>query len=239
MAWRVVGAAMEGEDLQGTVDLRLPEFGGFLIRESTEFASTTLDDVAGEMICELSSLSAGSRGIGEDVKIGEGARFDEAESGGVIVFGFAREAGEYIGAERSMGKKFANQLDAARIVFGAIPAMHGGEDAIRRGLQRHVEVGREAVIRSKEIDQVLGDVERFDGTDAQALDRSFVEDLTKEIDEFIARGEIAAIGAEIDAAENDFAKARFREAANFGENCGATRTLVVAKMSPVRICAEW
>ncbi len=59
-------------------------------------------------------------------------------------------------------------------------------------------------------DQILGDVERLDGTDAQALDRGLVEDFAEEIGKFDTRGEVAAVGAEIYAAEDDFAMAGLR-----------------------------
>ena len=154
------------------------------------------------------------------MKIGEGAFLDEAEGDGVVVFRFAGEAGEDIGADRGLRKNLAEQFDAARVVFGTVPATHGCEDAIGGGLQRHMEVRREAIIGCEQIDQVLGDVERFDGADAQAFDGSFVENLTKEVVELNTRREIAAIGAKIDAAEDDLAEAGFREAADFGENGG-------------------
>ena len=68
-----------------------------------------------------------------------------------------------------------------------------------------MEVGREAIAGGNEIDEGEGYVERLDGADAEALDGSFVEDAAKEIEECDARREIAAVRAEIDAAENDFA----------------------------------
>ena len=93
--------------------------------------------------------------------------------------------------------------------------MHGGENAIGRGLQRHVEVLSDARCGSEQRDQILGHVERLDRADANTLDRRFVENATQEIVEFHTRRKIAAISAEIDAAENDFAIARFAEASDF------------------------
>ena len=49
-------------------------------------------------------------------------------------------------------------------------------------------------------------IERLDGADAEALDGGVIEDATEKIEEFDARRKIAAVGAEIDAAENDFAR---------------------------------
>jgi hypothetical protein len=43
-------------------------------------------------------------------------------------------------------------------VLGAIPAVHGGEDAVRGGLQGHVEVLGDEIGGSEEVDEVLRDV---------------------------------------------------------------------------------
>src|SRR5262249_20911781 len=56
---------------------------------------------------------------------------------------------------------------------------------------------------------------RFDGADTQALDRSFVEDAAKEIFELDAGRQVAAVHAEIDSAEDDFAVARISETPDF------------------------
>ena len=89
---------------------------------------------------------------------------------------FAGEAGDDVGADGGVREVFADELDAAGVVLGAIPAMHGGEDAVGAGLQRHVEVLGDALRGSKQRDQILRDVERLDRADAQALDGRFGED---------------------------------------------------------------
>src|SRR6266705_948449 len=99
-----------------------------------------------------------------------------------------------------------------------IPAMHCGEDAVRAGLQRDVKVLRDAVVGGEEIDQFAGNVHWLDGADAETLDGGFVEDALQQIDKFDARGEIAAPGAEIDPAQDDFARAGGDESADFAEN---------------------
>src|SRR6202165_5449824 len=114
-----------------------------------------------------------------------------------------------------MGEALADELGAPGIMLGAVPAMHGGKDAVGTGLERHVEVLGDAIGGSEEIDEVLRDIERLDRADAQALDGRFVEDAAEEVLEFDARRESAAVGSEVDTAENDFAVFRFAEAFNF------------------------
>jgi hypothetical protein len=55
---------------------------------------------------------------------------DERESCSVIGFGFAGEAGDYVGADGGVGEAIVDQVDAAGVVFGAVPAVHRGENPI-------------------------------------------------------------------------------------------------------------
>ena len=64
------------------------------------------------------------------MQVGERPLFNEMQRGGVVGFGFAGETGDDVGADGSMRQAFVNELDAAGVVFGAVPAMHGREDAV-------------------------------------------------------------------------------------------------------------
>jgi len=151
------------------------------------------------------------------MQIGERQALDEIHCGGVVGFGFTGEAGDDIGSNGRLGEAVVDELDAAGVVLGAVPAVHGGEDAVGGGLQRHVKVLGDAIVGGEQIDQVLGDIERFDGADAEAFHVGFVQDLAKEIFEFDAKREVAAIGAEVDAAEDYFFVAGVGEALDFGD----------------------
>ncbi len=139
------------------------------------------------------------------MEVGEGVAFDEGEGGGVVGFGFAGEAGDDVGADGGVGEAVVDEVEAAGVVFGAIPAVHGGEDGVGGGLEGHVEVLGDAVGAGEEVDQILGDILGLDGADAEAFDGSFVEDAAEEVEEFGAGREVAAVGAEVDAGEDDFA----------------------------------
>ncbi len=210
---RIAGA--KGEDAEGAAELGLAEGGGFAFAEGAEFAGTAFDGGARDFIWECGGLGAGAFGERENVEIGEGEAFDKGESGHVVGFGFAGEAGDDVGADGGVGKAFVDEFDAAGVVLGAIPAVHGGEDAVGSGLQRHVEVLGDAIGPGEEIDEVLGYIKWLDGADAEALDGGFAEDASEKVFEFDARRKVAAVGAEVDAAENDFAIAGFGEALNF------------------------
>ena len=162
------------------------------------------------------------------MEIGEGTIFDETQSGGVIRIGFAGEASDDVGADGGVREAVADEFNAAGIVFGAVPTMHGGEDAVRGRLQRHVEMRGDTIGGSKEINEVGGNVERLDGADPKAFDRSFVEDTAEKIEECDAGRKVAAVGAEIDAAENDLAKAGVGETLNFRNDRGWRETAGLA-----------
>jgi len=68
------------------------------------------------------------------VEIGEGERFDEGESCGVVLVGFAGETADDVSADGGVGEAFMDEFDAAGVVFGAVPAVHGGENMIGAGL---------------------------------------------------------------------------------------------------------
>ena len=196
----------------------MAEFGGLAGGEGAKFAGAALDDLAGELLREGGSARAGALGVRKDVQVGERARCDEVECGGVIGIGFAGEARDDVRADGGVREMLVDEFDAAGIVFGAIPAMHGGEDAVGSGLQGHVEVGSDAAVGGEKFDEVLRYVEGFDGADAKAFDGGFAEDAAEEIEKFDARREIAAISAEIDAAEDNFAEAGIGKALEFGED---------------------
>src|SRR5260221_898645 len=123
----------------GTAELRSAEGICFRLAKSAEFGGTAMNRLAGELGIERGCFRARTGRIGKDVEIGERKRIDEAESGSMVGFSFAWESGDDVGAYGGMGKKFANECCAAGVMLRAIPAMHGGEDIVRAGLERHVE----------------------------------------------------------------------------------------------------
>ena len=127
----ILGGA-EREDAEGATELGLTKGGGFFFAKGTEFTGAALDDNAGDFVCKRSGFGAGAPGERENVEIGEGEAFDEGHGCGVVIFGFAGEAGDYVGADGSVGEAFMDELDAAGVMFGAIPAVHGGENEIGR-----------------------------------------------------------------------------------------------------------
>ena len=151
------------------------------------------------------------------MQIGERALVDEAQCRRVIQFGFAGKAGEDVGAQGRMRQGFVDQFDAAGVVFGAIPAMHGREHTIGGRLQGHMEVRGDSCAGSEQIDQVSGDIERLDGTDTQPLNFRLLEDLPEQVEEFDARGEVAPVAAQVDATQNNFAEAAFGQVADFAK----------------------
>src|SRR6266852_2153858 len=208
----------EGQHAHAATGLGGAKGGASCFSAGAQLAGAPLDDGGGDFFGEMLGLSARTLGKRKDVKVGERRVFDERKRPQVVGFGFTGEAGDDIGANGGVGEALANQFNARGVVCGAVPAVHRRQDAIRTGLERNVEVVRDAIGGGKRLDQVARNVHRFDRTDAQSQERSFVEDSAEEISEFDAGTEIEAIAAQIDAAENDFVDARGAEAIDFTKN---------------------
>jgi len=166
---------VEGENAVSAVDLGLAKCFGFGFAESTEFAGAAMDDLAGKLGTEGGGFCAGTGRVRENVEVGKRERVDETERGFVVGLGFTRETSDYVGANGSVGKKFLDKFHAPGVMLGAIPAMHHCQDAVRTGLERHVEVFGDAIGTSEKGDEVLRDIKRLDGTDTEASEIGFVE----------------------------------------------------------------
>lgn len=149
------------------------------------------------------------------MQIGKWKGVDEAKSCFMIGLSFPGEPCDDVGTNGGVRKKFADEIYTASIMFSAIPAVHSGENIVGAGLQRHVKVVGDAICAGKERDEVLRDVERFDGTDSKTRQRSLVENTAKEVQDVRARREVAAPRAEIDSAEHNFLKAGVTKAIDF------------------------
>lgn len=191
------------------------EDGGLGFAEGAQFAGAAFDGGSRNVIWESGCVRSGAQRIGKHVKVSERQRLDEMHCGGVIIFGFARESGDEVSADGGVGKLLANEFDAPRVVFGTIPAMHGGENVVGAGLKGHVEVFGEAAGGREECDEIAGDVEGFDGAESEAFDGSLVKNLTQQIEKITAWRKISSPCPEIDATENDLFVAGFRETADF------------------------
>src|SRR5229473_4668698 len=86
--WMFALIRADGEDAEGAAELGLAEGGGFGFAEGAQLAGAALDDGAGDFVRKRGGFGAGALRKRENVKIGEGERFDEGERSGVVVFGF-------------------------------------------------------------------------------------------------------------------------------------------------------
>ena len=148
---------------------------GFFLGEAAQFTGALLDLGGGNVIGHLRGGGAGADGVRENVEVGERIAVDEVDRGGVVVGGFAGETGDDVGADGGVGELIADEFDPACVVLGAIPPMHRGENSVGPGLQRHVEMLRDARRRCEQRDEILRHVERLDGTDAEARDFRLVK----------------------------------------------------------------
>src|SRR5438874_6859978 len=195
----------------------IPSFFFFNDTATTEIYTLSLHDALpiydspGHVIRKRGSFGARTLRIRENVEIGERAAFDESKCRGVICFVLAGKTCDDIGADGGMREPLADKFYASSVMFGTIPAVHSREDAVGAGLQRHVEMLSEPLARSKQLHQILRNIHRLDGADAQAFDGGLIQNAPKQALELHARGEVAAVGAKIDSAQDDFAVVRLAE----------------------------
>jgi len=126
----VDGIPTQGEDAQGVADLSAAKGGRFGISEGAKFAGASFDDMARQLAGERGGFGAGTLRVGENVEVSEGAGSDEIQSCGVVGIGFAWETCNNVGSDGGVRQSIVDEFDAAGVVLGAIPAMHGGENAV-------------------------------------------------------------------------------------------------------------
>ena len=92
------------------------------------------------------------------MKIAERQGGNELASVVKILFRFAGVSGNYIGADGGIGQPSADELDAVGVMRGAVPAMHGAQDAVGAGLQGNVKMRSNPGASGATIGEVLGHV---------------------------------------------------------------------------------
>src|SRR5690242_210064 len=121
---------MKGKDAKFTAYLQLAKCGGFAFAESAQLTGAALDDGVGHLVGKRSGFGTGTLGIRKNVEIGERERLDEGQRRGVVLFRLTWETSDNVGADGGMRKPFADEFDAARVMSSAVPAVHGGKDAV-------------------------------------------------------------------------------------------------------------
>ena len=91
-----------------------------------------------------------------------------------------------------------------------------------------MEVTRDALGGSDERDEVFGDVHGFDRAEVQALEARVVEDEAQEFDEICARKKIAAVTAQMNSAEYDFAIAAGDKSIQFFDDASGREAAAIS-----------
>src|SRR5450631_719149 len=149
------------------------------------------------------------------MQVSERQVFDKGHGRRMFFLSLSGESRDYIRADGGVRQAFTNELQAPGIVVGAIPAVHGGENAIVSRLQGHMKMLGQAIVVREKPDQIASHIHGFDGADAQTLDRCFVENAAKQIAECYTRRKIPAVRSQIDSAEDNLADAGSGEPVHF------------------------
>src|SRR5262249_27415600 len=125
---------------------------------------------------------------------------DEAAAFFEKLAGLAWEADHYVGADGGVGHRFANLADLLHVMPGPVAAMHGAQDAVAAGLQRHMGVLGDARRTGYQRDQVVGPVHGLDRANADFLEVSVREQRQQQLLKALLGLEVAAPAPKINAA---------------------------------------
>jgi len=144
----------------------------------------------------------------------------------VVVFGFAGEAGDYVGADGSVREALMDEFDAAGVVLGAVQRCMAARMWSEADCRACGSAG-DAIGGGEEFDKVLvtsrGSMELMRRRSTAVSSRMWRRRFSNS-----TRGKGRDRRCEVNSAENDFAVARFGEALDFvmtvsGEGCGFAR----------------
>ena len=157
-------------------------------------------------------------GIREGVDMREREAFQRRH--GVLEEGF-----RFAGKTQDEVRRDSQAVDAAAqagdevLVFShRVMAVHGLQDRVRTGLEGQVQMRADAVRAVHDVDHVVADFQGLDGTQTDAGHVGFLDQAVQDVGQRRMVVEIAAIGAEVDAGQDDFLEARCDQAVGFGDD---------------------
>src|SRR5271156_5753359 len=125
-------AAVKGQNAMVPPGLGGAERGRFLDAQGAKISCAGANFGRSHLMRQSSGGGAWTWRKREDVQVSERQALDERGGVREISLSFIGETCYHVGAYGGIRQEFADQLDAPLVVFGAIPAVHGAEDAIRR-----------------------------------------------------------------------------------------------------------
>ena len=132
---------------------------------------------------------AGPRRVFEREGAGIADLVDERSVSREIRLGLAREADDEVGGEaRGRAARRAAARSMREIVVARVPAVHGGEDAVRARLHRQMQVGHQLRQIAMRGDQIVVHVARMAGRVAQPRDAGDFGEATQQLAERPGRG---------------------------------------------------
>ena len=94
--------------------------------------------------------------------------------------GLAGKAHDHVGGESQAGEGLLRAFDRLDVLVDPIRPVHGLEDRLVAGLERHVEVPAHARLPRHEVEHLVGKVTREDRRKAQSQDAVDVQDAAEQ-----------------------------------------------------------
>src|SRR5262249_48044257 len=172
----VFSCAIKRQRLHSTACLRSSKSRRFSLRDCSQGAGTLSNRRRCHPRAKTRSSRPGPLRKRKNVQVCERKIFDQFHGCSEILIRLAGESYNNIRTDARMRQLLANQSNPLCVVLGAVPAIHRLQDLVRTGLQRQVKVGRNAVRRSDQVNEILGDVLRLNRAQAQPLETCLTKD---------------------------------------------------------------
>src|ERR1039457_344251 len=175
----------------------------------------------GNMIVERQRRRVGTPGILEAEQRIVFDFFEQPQRLLEIALGLAGKADDDVGGDGDVAFRALHPLDAAHVLVASVQALHAVEHRRPAGLDRQMDMVAEHGILVDGVDNVLDEIARMRGREADAADAVDAANLAKQADEVPAAGRRVAVAVDVLAEQLDLAVAHPRQAASFLENAVA------------------
>ena len=114
------------------------------------------------LLIKMKILVLGSPGVGKNMQVGKGQRFNQGPGGMKMGRCFTGKADHYIDADRRIGQRFVALVDNRAKSRCIVLAVHRREDLVGAALQRDMKMGQQVVVTGKKGEQRRADLQWFD-----------------------------------------------------------------------------
>ena len=178
--------------------------------EGVHAAASLLRDGSADLSRHLLCRCPFSSRVTKDMQSRKSELLDEGDRLLELFVGLPREADDDVGGDGKIGHRTTSVSNQRGELLTSGTSGHAFQGFVATTLQRKVEVRQQPWVR-KDLEEPGVEVPRFERGEPQPLDRGLREGALDEVLQAALVSEIVAVGAEVDAAQNDFPVAQSLE----------------------------